>query len=110
LGSNENAHVNVAGSLDLFWELVCSTVTAICGSSTGEVRAAALYYARSSLTFIPVTRPFFARERVTDFGIFDSRARVAIQKMEERFDRGDAIDFQARMDPVSSIHVLTREL
>ncbi|KAF8577266.1 CYP63 cytochrome P450 monooxygenase-like protein [Ramaria rubella] len=41
-----------------------------------------------------LTRPFFARERVTDFGIFDTKASIAIQKMQERFDQGQAIDFQ----------------
>jgi len=38
--------------------------------------------------------PFFGKERVTDFGIFDAKANIAIQKMQERFDSGQAIDFQ----------------
>jgi hypothetical protein len=46
------------------------------------------------LTCSVVTRPFFARERVTDFRIFDSKANFAIEKMQERFEQGLAIDFQ----------------
>ncbi|KAF8528399.1 cytochrome P450 monooxygenase pc-1 [Hysterangium stoloniferum] len=41
-----------------------------------------------------LTRPFFGKERVTDFGIFDAKTNIAIQKMQERFDSGQAIDFQ----------------
>ncbi|KAF8577258.1 cytochrome P450 [Ramaria rubella] len=41
-----------------------------------------------------ITRPFFAKERVTDFGIFDSKATLAIRKMQERSEHGHAMDFQ----------------
>ncbi|KAF8498338.1 cytochrome P450 [Gautieria morchelliformis] len=41
-----------------------------------------------------ITRPFFARERVTDFGIFDANALITLRQMQARFDEGHAIDFQ----------------
>jgi len=41
-----------------------------------------------------MTRPFFARDRVTDFDLFDRHAEVVIMKLKERFAQGEAIDFQ----------------
>ncbi|KAF8510916.1 cytochrome P450 [Gautieria morchelliformis] len=41
-----------------------------------------------------MTRPFFGRERVTDFELFNQHADMVIQKLEERFAQGEAVDFQ----------------
>ncbi|KIJ34660.1 hypothetical protein M422DRAFT_181873 [Sphaerobolus stellatus SS14] len=41
-----------------------------------------------------ITRPFFARERVTDFTTFDNKSTLAIRKMQDRFAEGYALDFQ----------------
>ena len=41
-----------------------------------------------------ITRPFFARDRVTDFDLFDQHAEVVIRKLKERFVQGEVIDFQ----------------
>ncbi|KAF8585531.1 cytochrome P450 [Ramaria rubella] len=41
-----------------------------------------------------MTRPFFARDRVTDFETFNTHAEVVISRMKERFARGEAVDFQ----------------
>lgn len=41
-----------------------------------------------------MTRPFFARERITDFDLFDHHCNIAISKMKERLAEGEAIDFQ----------------
>lgn len=41
-----------------------------------------------------MTRPFFVKDRVTDFDIFDRHADIAVNKMIERFGEGEAIDFQ----------------
>ncbi|GJJ08896.1 hypothetical protein Clacol_003116 [Clathrus columnatus] len=41
-----------------------------------------------------MTRPFFVRDRVTDFDIFDRHADIAINKMIERLSEGEPIDFQ----------------
>jgi len=41
-----------------------------------------------------MTRPFFSRDRISDFDNFESHAGVAIQKMKERLKAGYAIDFQ----------------
>jgi hypothetical protein len=43
-----------------------------------------------------MTRPFFARDRVTDFDLFNRHAEVVIQKLKERFAQGEAVDFQVR--------------
>ncbi|KAJ3919388.1 cytochrome P450 [Lentinula edodes] len=41
-----------------------------------------------------ITRPFFSRDRITDFDIFDRHAEEAIRKMKARFKEGYAADFQ----------------
>ncbi|KAJ3827534.1 cytochrome P450 [Lentinula raphanica] len=41
-----------------------------------------------------ITRPFFSRDRITHFDIFDRHANEAIRKMKARFTEGYAADFQ----------------
>ncbi|KAF8481444.1 CYP63 cytochrome P450 monooxygenase-like protein [Gautieria morchelliformis] len=41
-----------------------------------------------------MTRPFFSKERVTDLILYERMAATALQKMQERFDAGLAVDFQ----------------
>ncbi|OBZ76028.1 hypothetical protein A0H81_03501 [Grifola frondosa] len=41
-----------------------------------------------------MTRPFFTRERISHFELFDRHADHAISKMKERFQAGIAVDFQ----------------
>lgn len=41
-----------------------------------------------------MTRPFFARDRVTDFDLFDEGAEVVIRRLKERLAQGEAVDFQ----------------
>jgi len=41
-----------------------------------------------------MTRPFFSKERITDFDIFDRHAHDAINQAAERLDAGYPIDFQ----------------
>lgn len=41
-----------------------------------------------------MTRPFFSRERISDFELFDRHADIAIEKMKERFKEGIAVDIQ----------------
>ena len=65
-----------------------------CGSFIGKVGMHHSEHEPIWLTCVAVTRPFFAKERVTDFGIFDSEAKLALQKMQDRFDMGLPIDFQ----------------
>lgn len=43
-----------------------------------------------------MTRPFFTRDRITDFDIFDRHAEVLLAKLRERADTGLAVDFQVR--------------
>lgn len=64
-----------------------------------EVRNGAVFRVRG-LTPIPyrfhraVTRPFFSRDRITLFNIFDTHAEEAIAKMKERLREGYSVDFQ----------------
>ncbi|KAF9491473.1 cytochrome P450 [Pleurotus eryngii] len=44
-----------------------------------------------------MTRPFFSRDRISHFDLFDRRAEIVIQKMRERSRQGLAIDFQDLM-------------
>ncbi|KZT21756.1 cytochrome P450 [Neolentinus lepideus HHB14362 ss-1] len=41
-----------------------------------------------------MTRPFFSRDRISHFDIFDRHGEEAIGKMKQRFAEGYAIDFQ----------------
>ncbi|KAF8523080.1 cytochrome P450 monooxygenase pc-3 [Hysterangium stoloniferum] len=43
-----------------------------------------------------MTRPFFARDRVTDFELFNNHAEIAVAKLSARFAEDEAIDFQVR--------------
>jgi hypothetical protein len=41
-----------------------------------------------------ITRPFFSKERISDFEIFDRHADQVIMKLKDRFKRGIAVDIQ----------------
>jgi hypothetical protein len=41
-----------------------------------------------------MTRPFFIKERVRDFELFDKHTMKAIGKMKERFNEGCALNFE----------------
>ena len=41
-----------------------------------------------------MARPFFSKDRISDFGIFDRHADQVIAKMKERFSQGIAVDVQ----------------
>ncbi|RDX53659.1 cytochrome P450 monooxygenase pc-3 [Lentinus brumalis] len=41
-----------------------------------------------------MTRPYFTRDRISHFEMFDRHADLAIKKMKERFRGGHALDFQ----------------
>jgi hypothetical protein len=47
-----------------------------------------------------MTRPFFNRERVTDFDIFDRHASDAIGQVADRLKAGYPVDFQVRIPRV----------
>lgn len=44
-----------------------------------------------------MTRPFFVRDRITDFNIFDNHAIDAINQAKSRLSQGYPIDFQVRV-------------
>lgn len=46
-----------------------------------------------------MTRPFFSRDRITHFELFNHHADIAISLMKERFRAGHAIDFQVLFFP-----------
>ncbi|KAI9001368.1 cytochrome P450 monooxygenase pc-3 [Trametes punicea] len=41
-----------------------------------------------------MTRPYFSRDRISHFELFDRHADLAIKKLKERFRGGHAVDFQ----------------
>ena len=43
-----------------------------------------------------MTRPFFTKDRITHFSIFDNHAKDVIAQMKDRFREGYAVDFQVR--------------
>ncbi|KAF8516458.1 cytochrome P450 [Hysterangium stoloniferum] len=40
-----------------------------------------------------VTKPFFTKERITDFLLYDRKAALTLGKMQQRLDTGMAVDF-----------------
>jgi hypothetical protein len=44
------------------------------------------------------TRPFFNRDRISDFEIFSRHADRAIERMKERMHAGYPVDFQVRVN------------
>ena len=46
-----------------------------------------------------MTRPFFSKERISHFDIFERHAADAIQQTKDRINAGFAIDFQASFTP-----------
>ncbi len=44
-----------------------------------------------------MTRPFFSRDRISHFDLFDEYAQTVVAKMKERFRMGVAVDFQVRV-------------
>lgn len=49
-----------------------------------------------------MTRPFFNKDRVADFELFDRYAQTAIARIKERMKTGHAIDFQVFIAPSST--------
>lgn len=45
-----------------------------------------------------MTRPFFTRDRITDFNIFDHHSEALIKKIREESDAGVAFDFQVCLE------------
>jgi len=41
-----------------------------------------------------IARPFFTKDRIKDFEIFDKYAMKAIDKMKRRFNEGYALNFE----------------
>ena len=41
-----------------------------------------------------ITRPFFSRDRISDFDIFDRHADLVITKLRERFNQGISVNIQ----------------
>jgi len=53
-----------------------------------------------------MTRPFFSRDRISDFDTFERHADFAIKKMKERLRAGYAIDFQVNLAYLTIVIVL----
>ena len=41
-----------------------------------------------------MTRPFFTRERISDFEIYDRNSDLSLRLAKERIAEGHAVDFQ----------------
>jgi hypothetical protein len=44
-----------------------------------------------------MTRPFFSKERISDFDVFDRHAEEVIKLMKERLEEGHPIEFQVSL-------------
>lgn len=55
-----------------------------------------------------MTRPFFSRDRISHFELFDRHAETAITHMKQRLREGYAIDFQVEIRTFSSGSLLIR--
>ena len=47
-----------------------------------------------------MTRPFFSKDRISHFEIFDRHAADAIKQVKKRMKEGYAVDIQVRTNPV----------
>ena len=54
-----------------------------------------------------ITHPFFAKDRIRDFEIFDKYAMKAIDKMKQRFGEGHALNFEVGYMPDCPLRGLT---
>ena len=43
-----------------------------------------------------MTRPFFTRDRISDFEIFEKHANDALGQLKARLNQGDPVDFQVQ--------------
>ena len=50
-----------------------------------------------------MTRPFFSRDRVTHFELFDRHAEIAVRKLKSRAREGYAVDIQVRLLDIERI-------
>ena len=48
-----------------------------------------------------MTRPFFSKDRISHFEIFDRHAADAIKQVRERMKQGYAVDVQVRIHSAS---------
>lgn len=61
-----------------------------------QTRVTLIIWTLKLISVLTVARPFFSKERVTDFLLYERKAMTCVQKMEEHFDRNLPIDFQVR--------------
>lgn len=52
-----------------------------------------------------MTRPFFSKERISDFQLFDEHVQATLKLLRTRLQEGHAVDFQ-----VSGVHHANSEL
>jgi hypothetical protein len=55
-----------------------------------------------------MTRPYFTKERVTDFDIFDRHANDAIGQVADRLAAGYPIDFQVSLLSITRLILLPK--
>ncbi len=48
-----------------------------------------------------MTRPFFSRDRITHFELYDRHAETVVSRMKERFRDGYSVDFQVQFHLLS---------
>ena len=56
-----------------------------------------------------MTRPFFSKDRISHFEIFDRHATDVIKQVKERMNQGYAVDVQVRT-PTSHKHLFSNDL
>jgi hypothetical protein len=53
-----------------------------------------------------MTRPFFSRERISDFDIYDKHCDTTLQLAKIRLAEGYPFDFQVDFLPINVLHIL----
>lgn len=79
-----------------------------CGNFIGKVNCV-IVLINNSVTdsLVSVTKPFFSYERVTDLLLFERKAAMTLQKMQEHFDAGLPLDFQVTYSLSHTTFLLT---
>ena len=55
-----------------------------------------------------MTRPFFSRERISDFDIYDKHCDTTLQLAKTRLAEGYSFDFQVDFVPINLLSIFSR--
>ena len=76
-----------------------------CRGDVEVCRTVAFVFTAKPITFRfhrSITRPYFTRDRISHFELFDRKAEQVITKLKDRIAQGYAVDMQVRLNSNST--------